>query len=233
MQDISQINDAIIISDIHLGSDVCQAKKLLEFLVQIELDQIRTKELIINGDLFDSWDFRKLKKSHWKVLSHIRKLSKTKHVVWINGNHDGPAEIVSHLIGVDFLEEYHLVSGNKKILILHGDKFDDFISDYPVITKLADAIYRFIQKVDPSFYLARLAKKSSKTFMRNAQVIEKRSTAYAVKGKFQAVCCGHVHLPTENKEKEYYNSGCWVELPCSYLEVSMGEINLKYFLQNQ
>lgn len=229
MQEEPQVNDAIIVSDIHLGSDVCQAKKLLEFLIQIESDQIKTKELIINGDLFDSWDFRKLKKSHWKVLSHIRKLSKTKHVVWINGNHDGPAEIVSHLIGVDFLEEYHLLSGEKKILILHGDRFDDFISDHPLVTKIADTIYKLIQKIDPSFYLARLAKKSSKTFMRNAQVIEKKSTSYASKGCFDAVCCGHVHLPTANVDGGYYNSGCWVELPCSYLEVSMGEISLKYF----
>jgi UDP-2,3-diacylglucosamine pyrophosphatase LpxH len=222
-------SDAIIISDVHLGSGVCQAKKLTEFLTLIETNQIKTSRLIVNGDLFDSWDFRKLKKSHWKVLSHIRKISKHKHVVWINGNHDGPAEIVSHLIGVDFLEEYHLTSGLKKILILHGDKFDEFIADYPVLTKIADNLYRFIQKMDRSFYLARLAKKSSKTFMRNAEVIEKKSTAYARKNGFDLVCCGHVHLGSKNDEKGYYNSGCWVELPSSYLEVKKGEILLKYF----
>jgi UDP-2,3-diacylglucosamine pyrophosphatase LpxH len=139
------MNDAIIISDIHLGSDVCQSKKLIDFLRLIENDQILTKEIIINGDLFDSWDFRKLKGSHWKVLSSIRSLSKTKHIVWINGNHDGPAEIISHLIGVDFVEEYKIKSGDKNILILHGDIFDNFISKYPMFTKFADKIYRLIQ----------------------------------------------------------------------------------------
>lgn len=224
-----KITDAIIISDVHLGSDVCQAKKLSEFLTLVETDQISTKEIIINGDLFDSWDFRKLKKNHWKVLSHIRKISKDKHVVWINGNHDGPAEVVSHLIGVDFLEEYHLSSGDKKILVLHGDIFDDFIADYPLLTRFADKIYRFMQKVDKSFYLARLAKKSSKTFMRNAETIEKKSLLYAKKKNFDLVCCGHVHLALKNDEKGYYNSGCWVELPCSYLEVDSGKINLNFF----
>jgi len=227
--DETVVSDAIIVSDIHLGSDVCQAKKLTDFLLQIETHKIKTKEMIINGDLFDSWDFRKLKKTHWKVLSHIRKISKHTHVVWINGNHDGPAEIVSHLIGVDFLEEYKLISGQKNVLILHGDKFDDFIADYPMLTKIADNIYRAIQKLDKSFYLARLAKKSSKTFMRNAETIEKKSIAYAKKLNFNAVCCGHVHLAAKNDEVGYYNSGCWVEVPCSYLEVTNGEINLKYF----
>lgn len=71
------MNDAIIVSDIHLGSDVFQSKKVVEFLRQIEEEKIQTREIIFNGDLFDSWDFRKLKGSHWKVLSKMRHLAKT------------------------------------------------------------------------------------------------------------------------------------------------------------
>ena len=111
------MDDAIIISDIHLGSEVSQSKKLIKFFEEIENGSRLVKSLIINGDLFDSWDFRKLKKNHWKVLSHIRKLSKSLHIVYVNGNHDGPAEIISHLLGVDFLEEYIFESGGKKILV--------------------------------------------------------------------------------------------------------------------
>ena len=49
------MNDAIIISDIHLGSNVCQSKTLISFLEKIECGEIDTNQLIINGDLFDSW----------------------------------------------------------------------------------------------------------------------------------------------------------------------------------
>ena len=167
------MNDAIIISDIHLGSDVCQAKKLISFLTSIENGTNPTKSIILNGDLFDSWDFRKLKKSHWRVLSYIRRLSKNINIIWVAGNHDGPAEVISHLLGVEFLEEYIFESGTKKILVLHGDQFDSVISNQPMLVYFADKVYKLIQKIDRSFYLAKLAKRSSKTFMRNAEIIEK------------------------------------------------------------
>jgi UDP-2,3-diacylglucosamine pyrophosphatase LpxH len=137
------MNDIVVISDIHLGSSVCQSTKLLEFL-----DNIQTKTLIINGDLFDSWDFRRLRKDHWQIVKKLRQLSDTIHIVWIAGNHDGDAETVSHLIGVDFVSEYIITTSNKKMLFLHGDIFDNFISKYPRLTKVADLIYRFIQRFD-------------------------------------------------------------------------------------
>ena len=50
--------------------------------------------------MFDSIDFRRLSKNHWKVLSLIRKLSDQIDIIWLYGNHDGSAEIISHLLGV-------------------------------------------------------------------------------------------------------------------------------------
>ena len=67
--------DAIVLSDLHLGSENCQAKLLVEFLNALHHRRTRTRRLILNGDVFDSIDFRRLKKSHWKVLSLLRKLS--------------------------------------------------------------------------------------------------------------------------------------------------------------
>jgi UDP-2,3-diacylglucosamine pyrophosphatase LpxH len=219
--------NTIIISDVHLGSDVCQSKKLKDFLIQIEQNTIQADRIIINGDLFDSWDFRKLKGSHWKVLSHIRSLAKTKHIVWINGNHDGPAEIISHLIGVDFLEEFIFESGNKKIIALHGDLFDNFIAKYPIFTKLADYIYRKIQQIDKSFYLAKLAKKSSKTFLKCSEQIQIKAKNYAKNKNIDIVCCGHTHLAVS--DFNYFNSGCWTESPCTYLSITDGNVELKSF----
>jgi UDP-2,3-diacylglucosamine pyrophosphatase LpxH len=86
-------NDIIIISDLHLGSHICQSQKLLRFLQSIEL---RTQHLIINGDLFDNWNFTRLLDTHWQILKTIRKVSEKIKVTWIAGNHDGPADIVSY-----------------------------------------------------------------------------------------------------------------------------------------
>lgn len=217
-----------MISDIHLGSQVCRAKQLCELLKSVETGVLPTKRLIINGDLFDDWDFRKLKKSHWKVLSHIRKVAGIADVVWIRGNHDGPAEVISHLIGVDFLEEYSLSSGGRKILFLHGDRFDNFIAKRPVLTKLADNFYRLVQRIDRSFYLAKLLKRGSKTFLRCAEKIRDRAVLYAEKRGFDVVVCSHVHMEEEytNGVVFYYNTGCWTDSPSSFVTVVNGSLSI-------
>lgn len=222
--------DAIIISDIHLGSPVCQAKLLAIFLDRLYSKALLVDELILNGDVFDSWDFRRLKKSHWKVLSMLRHLSDKMHIVWINGNHDGPADIVSHLLGLDVADQYSFESGNKRILALHGHQFDEFITQRPVTTFLADAAYRALQMLDPSFRLARHAKRASKTFLRCSELIERKAIEYAKRHDCDIVCCGHTHLELSHPgEVSYYNSGCWTESPCSYLAIDEGEVTQCYF----
>ncbi|HEV3142503.1 MAG TPA: UDP-2,3-diacylglucosamine diphosphatase [Gemmataceae bacterium] len=228
------MDDALIVSDIHLGSDVCQAKLFVDLLDQIKFCELQTRQLILNGDVFDSWDFRRLKKHHWKVLSHLRKLSDHLPITWINGNHDGPAEIVSHLLGVNVAEEHIFESGGKKVLALHGHQFDRFIDNHPILTALADFSYQMIQIMDRSFYWARLAKRRSKTFLRCSELIEQRALEYARKKSCDLVCCGHTHLEVEQPGKiGYFNSGCWTELPCSYLTVAEGEVRLHHFVSDR
>lgn len=43
--------DGIIISDLHLGADNCQAKLLVDFLEKIHNKEIVTNRLILNGDV--------------------------------------------------------------------------------------------------------------------------------------------------------------------------------------
>jgi UDP-2,3-diacylglucosamine pyrophosphatase LpxH len=207
--------DAVVPSDIHLGSRNCQAKLLCGFLGGIEEGRISTRKLILNGDVFDSIDFRRLGKNHWKVLSHLRKLSDQIDITWICGNHDGSAEIVSHLLGVTVKDEYVLESGGRRIMLLHGHAFDDFLDAHPILTWAADAIYRLLQWIDRRHSIAKLAKKGSKTFLRCARKIQDRSTEYARRKDCAAVCCGHTHHPviSQSGPVEYYNSGSWTELP--------------------
>jgi UDP-2,3-diacylglucosamine pyrophosphatase LpxH len=227
------VYDALVISDIHLGSENCQAKYLHHFLASVRRGHMPTKRLILNGDVFDSIDFRRLKKHHWGILSEIRKLSDEIEVIWINGNHDGPAEIVSHLLGVACADETIVESGGKKILFLHGHRFDEFISRYPLITRLADGVYNFLQRIDKSHTFAKFAKRNSKTFLRCTQKIEADSLRYAAKKGCHAVCCGHTHHPLASTSGpiHYFNSGCWTEKPCHYLTVRDGVVELASYTE--
>src|SRR6202521_5882282 len=97
--------DTVIISDLHLGSEVSRAGEALQFLQSIQF-----KRLILLGDIFADLNFARLTKEHWKFLSYIRKLSNPKRkieVVWVEGNHDhGLTNIMSHLVGVRVFQDY-------------------------------------------------------------------------------------------------------------------------------
>jgi UDP-2,3-diacylglucosamine pyrophosphatase LpxH len=227
--------DAIILSDIHLGSHNCQAHQVCDFLESIREGRVKTEKIILNGDVFDSFDFRRLKKSHWRVLSLIRKLSDDLDIIWICGNHDGSAEIISHLLGLTVKDEYILASGDERIMILHGHTFDAFIDSHPILTWVGDMIYYFLQWIDSSHYFAKMAKHGSKTFLRCAQMIEEGAIRHAAKQDCTVVCCGHTHLAVSKEERpvQYFNSGCWTELPCTYLTVSDGAVQLQRHISEQ
>lgn len=223
--------DALVISDIHLGSDNCQARALVELLDRIRRNDLATRRLILNGDVFDSIDFRRLNKHHWKVLSTLRKLSDEVEIIWINGNHDGPAEFVSHLLGVAVRDEIVLESGDRKVLLLHGHRFDDFIERYPLTSLAADGLYRLLQRIDRSHTIARRAKHRSKLFLRCVEKVADGAIDHAARQGCQVVCCGHTHVASARIEPpvEYYNSGCWTERTCHFLAIRAGRVELHPF----
>ena len=223
--------DAIVLSDIHLGSGNCQAKNLARFLEKLADEEIATTCLVLNGDVFDSIDFRRLNKSHWKILSLIRKLSDRMDIIWISGNHDGSPDLISHLLGVTVKDEAILTSGGRDILFMHGHLFDDFIDAHPILTWVGDCIYLLLQKIDKTHSFAKLAKKGSKTFLRCARKIEEGAIQHARKKGCDVVCCGHTHHAVAKCDPPiaYYNSGCWTELPCTYLTVREGQVELHSF----
>src|SRR6516162_10602786 len=112
--------DALILSDLHLGSSNCQAKNIRRLLENVADQKVVAHRIILNGDVFDSIDFRRLNKNHWKVLSLLRKLSDRMEIIWVSGNHDGDPDLISHLLGVTVKDESVLKSGSRDILFLHG-----------------------------------------------------------------------------------------------------------------
>jgi UDP-2,3-diacylglucosamine pyrophosphatase LpxH len=224
----SYMLDALILSDLHLGSDNCQAQRVMQLLERIREGVIRTARLILNGDVFDSFDFRRLDKAHWKVLSLIRELSAQIDIIWLSGNHDGSAEVVSHLLGVSVKDDHVLESGSERILVLHGHIFDEFLDRHPWLTWFADCVYCFLQCIDRTHSFAKLAKHGSKTFLRCTKKVEDRAIEMARRRNCTAVCCGHTHVAAvrSGQPVAYYNSGCWTELPCSYLTLVDGVIRL-------
>ncbi len=222
------IYDCLIISDLHLGSLVCQAKLLEEFLTWAASN---ARELVINGDIFDDLNFKRLTKRHFACLKVIRRNSDRDDfkVVWVRGNHDGPADIISHIVGVEILDEYVYRNGKIEVLILHGDQFDTFITEYKWLTEISCGIFYFIQKWMPH-RAARWIRRFTKRWQRNSELIERRATEYARGRGIANVTCGHTHLPLESTIDgvHYINSGTWIEPPpCPFVSVRGADFRLE------
>ena len=208
----------IIISDLHLGAHNCQSEFIIRFL-----ENIKTQKLIIAGDLFDSFNI-KLNKNEWKILECLHNLDS--ELIWIKGNHDTYYEsvIMAKLIGAEFYPDYYIFD---KILILHGDIFDTFLTNHPILTNIADYFYYILQKMDKSHNLAKFMKHRSKNYLHCSEVIARESKNYANKLHCDIVCAGHSHFAIQ--DGNYYNSGSWTELPCTYLSIKNEDVELCTF----
>jgi|GEM_PF-1108448 len=221
--------DCLVISDLHLGSALCQAKLIEEFL---EWAVDHTRELVINGDIFDDLNFKRLSKRHFACLKLIRRHSDRDDfkVVWMRGNHDGPAEIVNHIVGVEIWDEYVYRNGEVDLLIFHGDQFDTIITNYALLTNLACGTYYFIQKYAPH-NTSRWLRRTTKRWQRNSTLIQQRAIEYARSQGYRYVTCGHTHLPLTAVSEDgitYINSGTWMDLPpCPFVSVRGSEVKLE------
>ncbi len=203
------------------------------------LSQYTFNRLILLGDIFDSLNFARLKKDHWNLLSIIRKLSNPKRkidVVWVEGNHDdGLAEIMSHLIGIDVYKEYIWELNGNRYLAIHGHQFDRFLNENVIISSIASFIYDRIQRWGSEKQtVARYLKSKSKGWLRLAKKVADGAAEYAKHKKANIVICGHTHQQSKyeypDKDITYYNSGCWTDLPSSYIIINEdGKVEIKNF----
>jgi UDP-2,3-diacylglucosamine pyrophosphatase LpxH len=201
--------DAILISDIHFGSPLCQAKELDEFL-----SRLRVQYLILNGDIFDDLKFNRLQHWHWQALSRIRKISDHCQVVWIRGNHDiVSARTMSHLLGVQVRNSFAWSSQGKKFFAVHGDRWDTFIYKHQTMTAFVTWVYNTMQRFNHNGLrkFTKWLKKRAKLLTRNSNAVMLGAVAFAQRKKIDAVFCGHTHMAilTRIGNVIYGNDGTW------------------------
>lgn len=219
--------DTVVISDTHLGATNSAVLKLRTFL-----RVIKTKQMILNGDIFDDLNFKRLNGAHFHCLRAIRKLAQRVQLTWISGNHDGGAsDVLSHIIGVDVRLNMKLQVGEKIYLVLHGDIFDDIIRDYPGLTWFADWIYRLLQLLDRTELIALYLKRKSKTFIRSYDKVKGRAIEMAKRKGFHGVIVGHIHIPESAIVDgiHYVNSGSWTQPACTFIGIKDGKVELYDF----
>jgi UDP-2,3-diacylglucosamine pyrophosphatase LpxH len=214
----------LIISDVHLGSPICRAEDLCR-LLEVE----SPGRLIINGDLLDHYDFRTFGAPHWRLLSTLRELSRRIEVVWVLGNHDMQkgvqafAQMLNVRIAHAYRWEQFMNGITIECLALHGHQFDAFMLRNPLVSAMADTVYRWIQQnTMVTRRVLKYLKKSSKQWIRNSISVREGAFNAAKEAGAGFVCCGHTHAPevvmSEERDVVYMNSGDWVH-EATYIRV--------------
>ncbi|OGF30421.1 hypothetical protein A3H09_02120 [Candidatus Falkowbacteria bacterium RIFCSPLOWO2_12_FULL_45_13] len=215
--------DTLIISDIHLGDRLTRCRKILEVL-----NNYSYQRLILNGDILNGLGFKRLHAEHWRILSKFRELSKDCQVVWIHGNHDAAAGILSHLLGITVHDKYFWQAAGKKFLAIHGHQFDRFIHNNIILSRLVFFCYGWLKRVNPNGHIVRLIKRRSHTWERNSFEVAKGALRQARAMAADYVFCGHTHIidTAEDSGVKYFNTGSWVEKPSAYVVVAGHEAKL-------
>ncbi len=211
----------LLLSDLHLGTAATRAEAVMAALNTFHFDQI-----VLNGDVFESLDFSRLPKRHWKVLSRIRKLSDPDRPVkeaWVRGNHDtGIIDVMSHLVGVPVFGEYRWEHAGRSYLAIHGDQFDSAVGSSPVATRWLGIMHSPLRALDPKnrHLVAWLLRRVS-AWRRESSRVRDGAVRYARKRGVQTVICGHTHVPVDTLVDgiRYLNSGSWITDPCSFITV--------------
>jgi UDP-2,3-diacylglucosamine pyrophosphatase LpxH len=215
------IHDTLILSDVHLGSELSRAEDATRMLKENCF-----RRLILLGDIFSDLNFGRLTKEHWKFLGYIRKLSNPKRgveVVWVEGNHDqGLSDVMSHLVGVKVYQEYVWEFGGRRHLAIHGHQFDRFVVNNLLLSRAGMFFHIQLQRLDfRGKHFSRFLDRMNTRWLRLSSKVASGATAHARLRHAERIFCGHTHaaLFRERDEVEYYNVGSWTESRPTYVTV--------------
>jgi UDP-2,3-diacylglucosamine pyrophosphatase LpxH len=227
----SAFYDTLILSDLHLGSEVSRAEDATRMLTENGF-----RRLILLGDIFSDLNFRRLTKEHWKFLSYIRKLSNPKRgieVVWVEGNHDqGLSTVMSHLVGVKVYQEYAWEYAGVRHLAIHGHQFDRFMVNSWFLSTINTYIHLQVQKFDfTGKWFSRLVDRLGTRWLRLTPKVASGALAHAQLRQAQRIFCGHTHAALYRRQDsvEYYNTGGWIDSKPTYVTVDADGVRIHDF----
>jgi len=238
---------AIFISDVHLGTRGCKASFLLDFLRHNEAEWI-----YLVGDIVDAW---RLKRTWYWPESHndivqtlLRKAGSGTKVVYVPGNHD---ELLRGYLGHSFgqvrlvRETIHVTAAGRRLLVLHGDKFDAVVRHAHSLALLGDWAYTLCLSLNTWLNIARrrlgfgywslsaYLKNKVKNAVNYIDNFEQTVAAEARRQRVDGVVCGHIHK-AEIRTVDgilYCNDGDWVESCTAAVEHLDGRLEIVHWAE--
>lgn len=233
---------SVFISDVHLGTKMSQANKLLDFLKTFESEKI-----YLVGDFIDGWALSRSfywPREHNDVIQKLlRKARKGTEVYYIAGNHDEFLRIFGdHSFGdIHIVDEViHQCLNGKKYMVTHGDHFDAVITKAKWLAHLGSwaydlsiALNTFVTKIRnifklPYWSLSAWAKYKVKEAVNYIGDYEASLAKYAELNNVDGIICGHIHHAniTSFNGIDYLNCGDVVESCTCIVEDMEGNFSI-------
>jgi UDP-2,3-diacylglucosamine pyrophosphatase LpxH len=230
------------LSDVHLGYRGCRAEALLEFLHRLE-----ARNIFIIGDLVDFWALRRAlywPKPHQDVLKALlAKAQSGTRVVYVPGNHD---DLLRDFCGMRVLNVdvrrrlVHRTADGRRMLVIHGDEFDDAVRFSRFRRALGAGIYDGLLRANHSLDRLRRAfgfgewsltawiKHRVADARRYIARFEEAAANAAERAGCDGVICGHLHHPAVRDIDGvlYCNDGDWVENCTALVEDFSGRLSI-------
>lgn len=231
----------LFLSDLHLGTRMCQAKRLLSFLASHKAETV-----FLVGDIVDNWRSlaRAWPETHVSVLRHILAMpGKGTRVVYVPGNHDAffRTFAMSTFDGIEVRREaMHRMADGSRFLVTHGDQCDVFSHRLPVLARAGSLAEGALRDLD---LLQRRACRATglrewngierlisgtNAFMRRYDRFEDRLCGLARARGLDGIVCGHFHQPALEVRDDvvYANCGDWTENATAIVEGFDGTLRM-------
>ena len=238
----------LFLSDVHLGTKGSQAHALLDFIRVYDADTI-----YLVGDIIDGWRLKAV--WHWPqahndvVQKILRKVRKGTRLVYVPGNHDEFMRdyVGSTFGGIEIVEEVvHELADGRRMLVLHGDKFDAIICNVKWLAQLGDWAYdlalwlnRWIAKARralglPYWSFSAWSKGKVKSAVNFVSAFEQAVIADGRRNGADIVLCGHIHRAACEQMGDilYVNTGDWVESNTAVVEYFDGRLELIHWTES-
>lgn len=235
----------IFISDVHLGTRGCKAEQLGDFLSRNSCET-----LYLVGDIVDGWRLRRRwywPESHNRVVEILlHKIDTGTRVIYVPGNHDEVLRPYCGRIiaGIELAQEaVHETADGRRLLVLHGDRFDTVIACAKWLAHLGDGAYTLALQLNevchavrrglglPYWSLSAYLKQKVKNALEYICRFEAAVAREARSRGFDGVVCGHIHQAAIKTIESvlYVNDGDWVESCTALVEDMRGHLEIVYW----
>ena len=121
-------------------------------------------------------------------------------------------------------------------MAIHGHQFDSFAIRNFRITHFGQLVFLWLQKIDSkNKQFARYLDRLNTRWLRLSAQVAQGALSHGKQAGAERIFCGHTHAPlsTERDGVQYYNSGAWVDLRCTYITVDQEGVSIHEYVPGE